>query len=232
MRYPTQCWIAAAALCAAPAMAQNGTSGANVTVQLPNFSVFGVNTTVLVPDSGPSPLAAQRQARYSRLLRRPMHPGHAIGAQRGAAAAAATAEIHDPQAADEALLLDARARRANWKRGSTSRFERRRTPPTGRGLQSIADIERQRHADSAAAHREALALAAKARRAAADGKPGVAGIYYNMALKKAAGPLEQDIRREARLLSQRAPGKNTAPHRPRATSATVPAAAAPAATTE
>jgi hypothetical protein len=200
MRYPARLLAALAAMGPVPALAQSGVSGANVTIQLPNFSVFGVNTSVLVPDSGPSPLAAQRQARYSRSMYRGFNPQRALGAQRGAAAAAVTAKIHDPQAADEAILRAARARRTNWVRGSTSPLDRRQAPPAGRGLQSVADIERQRAGQSAADNRQALSLAEKARQATADGKSGVAVIYYGMAAKKATGQLKADIEREAREL--------------------------------
>ena len=197
MRMTAHLIAAVAALGASPALAQSGISGANITIQLPNFTVFGVNTTVLVPDSGPAPLARHRQARYSRAMYGRFHPQRAIGAQRGAAIASATAKIHDPQAVDEIILRAARARRTNWVRGSTSRFDRR-PRPAGPGLQSVADIERQWALESAADNREALALVGKARQLQADGKSGVAAIYYGMAAKKATGHLKRDIEGEAR----------------------------------
>jgi len=211
MRYPARLLAALLAVAPVPALAQSGVSGANVTIQLPNFSVFGVNTSVLVPDSGPSPLAAQRQARYSRSMYRGFSPQRAIGAQRGAAAAAVTAKIHEPQAADEAILRAARARRTNWVRGSTSSLDRRQAPPLGRGLQSVADIERQRAAQSAADNRQALSLADKARQAVTDGKSGVAVIYYGMAAKKATGQLKADIEREAQELQAQRPAHGAEP---------------------
>lgn len=197
MRLMAQLLAALAATSAAQALAQ---SGANVTIQLPNFSVFGVNTSVLVPDSGPSPLARERQARYSRsMYRGGFNPQRAIGAQRRAAAASATAQIHDPQATDATILRAARSRRTNWLRGSTSKFDRP-PPPSGAGLQSVADIVRQRALAEAADNREAQSLLDKARQASSDGKNGVAAIYYGMAAKKAAGQLHQDIESEARKL--------------------------------
>ena len=211
MRYPARLLAVLAAMGAVPAWAQSGVSGANVTIQLPNFSVFGVNTTVLVPDSGPSPLAAQRQARYSRSMYRGFNPLRAFGAQRRAAVAAATAKIHDPQAADEAILRAARARRTNWVRGSTSRLDRRQGPPAGRGLQSVADIERRRAGQSAADNRQALSLAEKARQANAGGKSGVAIIYYGMAAKKATGQLKADIEHEVRELKAQPPRRAAKP---------------------
>jgi hypothetical protein len=194
-------WMVAAcvALFAARAAAQTNASGANITLQLPNFTVFGVNTMVLAPDSGPSPLAAERQARYSRAMYGPSNPQRAIGAQRGAAMAAVTAQIHDARADDEAILRAARARRTNWSRGSTSQLDRRGAASSG-GLQSIAQIERERALKSAAEEREALALLEKARQAKAAGKSSVAAIYYGMSAKKAAGQLKTQIEGEWREL--------------------------------
>jgi hypothetical protein len=193
-------FAALVALGGARADAQTNASGANITLQLPNFTVFGVNTTVLAPDSGPSPLAAERQARYSRAMYGPLSPQRAIGAQRGAAMAAATAQIHDARAEDEAILRAMRARRTNWTRGSTSQLDRSGTPSDA-GLQSIAQIERQRAQRSSAAEREALALLERARQARTAGKSGVAAIYYGMSAKKAAGQLKAQIEGELRELT-------------------------------
>jgi hypothetical protein len=208
MRNSVRLLAALAAMGSLPARAQ---SGANVAIQLPNFSVFGVNTSVLVPDSGPSPLAAQRQARYSRSMRRGLNPQQAFGAQRGAAAAAATAKIHDPQAADEALLRAARARRTNWVRGDAAQRDRRPSPAASGGLKSVADIQRDRARaralEAANNARQARLLSEKARQAEADGKSGVAAIYYGMAAKQATGQLQLDLQRKARELKAQRPGR-------------------------
>ena len=89
----------------------------NVTIQLPSFHAFGVDTTVLAPDSGPSPLARERQARYGRITAGGLTPQRAIGIERRDAMAAATAKVHDPQEADRQLLDAARARRAGASGG-------------------------------------------------------------------------------------------------------------------
>jgi hypothetical protein len=208
----TICWLAVlVALGSSRAIAQSNASGANVTLQLPNFTVFGVNTTVLAPDSGPSPLARERQARYSRAMYGRFNPQGAIGAQRSAAIASVTAQVHDARADDEAILRAARARRTNWIRGSTTQLERG-SGTSGVGLQSIADIERQRALKSSAEARETTSLLNKAREARAAGKNGVAAIYYNMAAKKATGELRQDIEGEAQeLKSARLAGVAPAP---------------------
>ena len=117
-----------------PALAQ---SGANVSVQLPNFSTFGVNTSVLVPDSGPSPLARERQAFYSRFTPGGLNASRSVGIQRRDAMVAATVQIHDPQAADAELLRAAKARRANLSRqtlaGQIGAARRRRCRATEPG---------------------------------------------------------------------------------------------------
>jgi hypothetical protein len=199
MRRTVYLLAALAALAPSGARAQSNVSGANVTLQLPNFTVFGVNTTVLAPDSGPSPLARQRQARYSRAMYGPLNPQRAIGAQRGAAMAAATAQIHDARADDEAILRAARARRTNWMRGSTTQLDRS-SGSSGLALRSIAEIERDRARQATAEAHEAASLLDQARAARAAGKSGVAAIYYNMAAKKAGGKLKQEIDREAQEL--------------------------------
>jgi hypothetical protein len=182
---------------AAPARAQNGVSGANVTIQLPNFTTFGVSTSVLVPDSGPSPFARERQAFYSRVMYGGLHPQRAIGGQRSAAIASATAQVHDARQADEMLLRAARSRRTNWVRGSTPAQAARLPAAANPGLLSLAEIERRRTEQSTAGNREAAALVEKARQAHAAGKGNVAAIYYEMAAKRATGELKDDIANES-----------------------------------
>jgi hypothetical protein len=188
-----------AAVClwsASPALAQNGASGANVTIQLPNFSSFGVNTTVLVPDSGPSPYARERQAFYSRVMYRGLRPQRAVGAQRRAAIASATAQVHDLRQTDESILHAARSRRTNWVRGSTPARGPRMPQAANPALQSVAEIERGRATQPAAGNGEAAALVERARRAQAAGKSGVAAIYFDMAARHATGKRKQDIQHE------------------------------------
>jgi hypothetical protein len=178
---------------AAGAVAQNGgTSAANVTIQLPNFSVFGVNTSVLVPDSGPSPYAAQRQAFYSRVMYGRGSPQRAIGAQRSAAVAAATAQVHDFRESEASLLQAARSRRTNWVRGSTNSQARLADVADPR-LLSVAEIERRRAEPVPDNSAEAEALLAKARQAEAAGKPKVAAIYYQMAAKRAGNTPKGEV---------------------------------------
>ena len=196
----TACLLVAVAVSGATkALAQ---TGANVTIQLPNVSTFGVNTTVLVPDSGPSPFARQRQARYSRAMYGVLPRQGAIGLNSTASAASITAQIHDQRATDEAILRAARARRTHWVRGSSpSRFESA-LAPTGPRLQSVAEIERKRAQQQADAQEESLQLVERARGAHLAGKSGVAAIYYGMAARRATGELKRAIETEASRLTR------------------------------
>jgi hypothetical protein len=197
MRSAALVWAGLVLWAASPAWAQSGASGANVTIQLPNFSTVGVNTSVLVPDSGPSPYARERQAFYSRVMYRGWRPQRAFGAQRNAAIASATAQVHDARAADEMLLRAARSRRTNWVRGSTPAEIARLPRAADPALASLSDIEARRGVLASAANREAAGLVEKARQAQAAGKGNVAAIYYDMAAKRATGELKARISDEA-----------------------------------
>ena len=184
-------------------------SGANITLQLPSFHSFGVNTTVLVPDSGPSPLARERQAFYSRTMYGGgLFPQRALGVQRGSTGVQVNAQVHDARQADEQLLLGARARRTNWTRGSTGAAGDRTPEAVRPALRSVADIERERAEQAVAAAREAAALLRRARLARDEGKPGVAAVYYGMAARRADETQRQQIETEAARLRQSAASGN------------------------
>ncbi len=74
------------------------------TIQLPSFHSVGVNTSVIVPDSGGAYIARDRQitGSFSTFGGIPRNQGWGI--RRGASSIGITAQIHDPQAADAALL--------------------------------------------------------------------------------------------------------------------------------
>jgi len=63
----------------------------------------------------------------------------------------------------------------------------------GRPVPSVAEARRLHQLEQGDQHSEALALFERGRTAEEDGKPGVAKIYYGMALKQAAGPLREQI---------------------------------------
>jgi hypothetical protein len=129
-------------------------------VQLPSFHSFSVDTTVVVPDSGPSAVASQRAARSSQSQLRGLPGSRAIGRDRQAAGAAVRAQIHDPEAAEGELT-----RRALATRGSDERTPLSGRPPASAlradpsrsaaaldpALPSVAEIKRARLAQQSAA---------------------------------------------------------------------------------
>lgn len=71
------------------------------------------------------------------------------------------------------------------------------------GLPSLAEIRRQNEATLAKRAAEADKYYAAARRAEAEGKAGVAKIYYQMALRRADAPLQQAIASRVNAISPR-----------------------------
>jgi len=67
----------------------------------------------------------------------------------------------------------------------------------GRPVPSVAEARRLHQLEQGGQNGEAAALFERGRTAEDEGKPGVAKIYYGMALKQAAGPLREQI--QARL---------------------------------
>jgi hypothetical protein len=187
-------------LCGLLAVAAPTITSAQV-IQLPSFHSFSVDTTVVVPDSGPRPLAGQKRARSGSSRFGPAAPQHASGIDRQAAGAAALAKIHDPRQADAAILQRAQALRT--KRPPTPAAAAS-TPAAASDPvpKSLAEIERLRAEQSVTAGREALALVEKARAALAAGKPAVANIYYGRAGKLAQGKLKHQVDAEVRRLNQ------------------------------
>ncbi len=186
-------------LTVAPAFAR-AQSGADVTFQLPSFSATGVNTTVLVPDSGTSATAHQRQAAYQRSMYGGLTNQRSLGVDRRAAALRVTAQVHDPREAEAELLREARERRATWARGSVVPIGRPQHVAADAlpALRSVADLERERAERIAARAREAKDYLAQAREARRAGKSGVAAVYYGMAASRADAQLKPVIEAEAR----------------------------------
>jgi len=99
--------FAAATLLPARANAQTG--GQPIRVQLPTFHVFGVSTTVLVPDRGSAYLGGVNSARRGG---QQFGPGNrAYGRTTSAGGVSASATIIDLGEMDRALLAEAARRR-------------------------------------------------------------------------------------------------------------------------
>lgn len=169
-----------ALLVAKSALAQ---SGPNVTLQLPSFHSTGVNTTVIVPDSGASPLAAERQAFYARSMYGPRRQ-RAIGNAAAVGRTQVSVQVHDPHAAEAELLRSVRERRATWQRGSLAGHSLSAELPPSPPLLSIAEIRRRQATAATENENESARLLTEARRAQAQGKSGAAAVYYQMAARR------------------------------------------------
>ena len=162
-------------------------SGPNVTLQLPSFQSTGVNTTVIVPDRGASPLAAQRQAFYGRSMYGPRRQSP-IGSSQAGGGTQVSVQVHDPSAAEAQLLRSVRERRATWQRGSLAGRSKPVDSSSGARLLSVAEIRRRQATDASATTDEAARLLAEARRARAQGQSGAAAVYYQMAARRSRLP--------------------------------------------
>ena len=192
------------------------------TVQLPTFSFFSVGTTVSVPDRGSVTMGGVNRASSGRnefgtpLL--PFRPfkNTAIGTERSASSVRATAYIHDFDAMEEALLGQPSAYGSSAAWGPAVRPSRSQIAAFGNTLQprnasggtswqvagtsgaalpqlSVADATAERAAQQAARGDKAAGYFARGQQAEADGKANVAKIYYQMAARRATGPLKGQV---------------------------------------
>jgi hypothetical protein len=189
------------------------------TVQLPSFSYFSVNTTVSVPDRGGAFLGGINRARDGSTTRGfgPL-ANRGIGGDRLAGGASVHATIIDHDELDRAILAAAAARRIpadpvlakadaisrhvgrGIEAGATAGLPTGATaglPSSAVPADSVAAIKARNAAAAEERASEAAGYFAKAQAAEADGKPAVAKIYYQMVVRRDAGPLKQ--RAELRL---------------------------------
>ena len=95
-------------------------------IQLPTYDIFGVSTTVVVPDGGSILLGGVNRSAYGSTTRgvpglskvpgaNRLFTNRAIGRETSSTTASVTVQIHDFQAMDEALLAEARGRTADGR---------------------------------------------------------------------------------------------------------------------
>ncbi|HEX7447680.1 MAG TPA: hypothetical protein VF306_09050 [Pirellulales bacterium] len=186
-------------------------------VQLPSFSFFTVDTTVSVPDRGTASLGGIGRSSTGSTAFGPAlgPPNRAFGRSLSSSSVSVRASIHDFEALDRATLERASSYGARSQRGvSRASHPRRGSVPDQRKktfgagsaerapVRSVAEARRLRAAEVAAGESESLANLEHARHAAAEGKPGVARIFYKMALRQAPGTLKPQINRELAALSK------------------------------
>ena len=168
-----------------------GSTGGAQTIQLPSFSNVGVNTTVVVPDSGGAHVSKDRRAASDLNFFGGFPRQRGWSVRRQASGMSVTAQIHDPQAADLALRSSVAGKNASAQQAPLAIDAGRAASDAPLGSVSVlAERRAQKLAD---AEREALNLVEKARREQAAGKTSVAKVYYRMAAKIAQGELRNRI---------------------------------------
>jgi hypothetical protein len=173
---------------ASPALAQ--------TIQLPSFNVFSVDTTVLVPDSGPAPVAGNRRTSSSTNSFGGFPRQRATASDRQVTGAHVIAKIHETQEVDEALPQSSAVVKAPTT--PTTRTTTARTMATAEvvadsKLASVDELRRQRDAQAMTEQQAARLVFERGRLAQAARKPDVATVYYRSAAKRATGALRQEI---------------------------------------
>lgn len=183
------------------AAAQQATS-----VQLPTLSYFSAGTTVSVPDRGSVLLGGVRRAASGRNeFGVPLWPfrNRAFGTERSVSGLRVSAYIHDFQAMDEYLLSQPSLRSAAASTPRPPALVVRinampaaapaRAAKSGPLSMSVAEL-RARNAQAALARsRQALDYFQRGQKAEVEGKANIAGIYYQMAARRATGDLKDRI---------------------------------------
>jgi hypothetical protein len=159
-------------------------------VQLPSYQFFSTDSSVWVPDRGTASLGGvSRSSTGSNEFGPPLFPGNrSYGSQTSATRATVSAQIHDFAEMDEALLAGSPAADGAGRQLAESRRQRDNAPRA-----SVADLAARREATQAAAEAEAAQLLERGLKAQADGKPGPAKIYLQMAAKRSTGKLKQQV---------------------------------------
>jgi hypothetical protein len=183
------------------------------TVQLPTFSYFTVNTTVSVPDRGGAYLGGVNRARDGSWSRGfgPL-ANRSLGGDRMASGVSVHATIIDHEELDRAVLAEAAAKRVpadpavvkaeslarhvgRADGGSAGASPSHSVSPShaspSLATESVAAIKARNAAAAEERASEAAGYFVKAQGAEAEGKTGVAKIYYQMAMRRGTGELKQ-----------------------------------------
>jgi hypothetical protein len=172
------------------------------TVQLPTFSFFTVQTTVSVPDGGGMSLGGIDRGVDSTVNRNSgLTRNRGLGSSRAASGVSVSATIIDREEMDRAVLAEAAAKRGvpidSSVLKSTALSKSVSRDGSSAAADSLAAIRERNAAKVEAKTSELAGYLAKAQQAEADGKPGIAKIYYQMVARADHGHLKQQA--EARL---------------------------------
>jgi hypothetical protein len=169
-------------------------------VQLPSYSYFTTNSSVQVPDRGSAYLGGVNRARSGmNEFGTPLAPlrNRSVGSQRSASGASASVYVHDFEAMDEMLLGPDFQKRGGDLRSAVSAGagdpRRASAASAGASLPSVTEILAQRRRDQEARQAEAQDLFDRGQSAEEADKMNVARVYYQMAAKRASGPLKEQV---------------------------------------
>jgi hypothetical protein len=180
-------------------------------VQLPSYSYFTTNSSVVVPDRGAAYLGGVNRARSGTSeFGTPLAPlrNRSFGLERSASGTSVSVYVHDFQAMDEMLLgpdfrsgLRAAVGSGDPRRAAESGDPRRssgdprqpRALSASESLPSVKEILAQRRRDQDIRQAEAQDFFERGQSAEEAGKINVARIYYQMAAKRASGPLKEQV---------------------------------------
>ena len=166
------------------------------TVQLPTYSVFGVGTSVSVPDGGATYLGGVNRASTGmNEFGTPLTPlrNRSFGMERSASNMSVHVTIHDFEAMEEALLGQAPSSVAGSQPRSSGTAQHRLIPrpwAAGRAVASVAEAQAERAREQLSPTEEAMSFFERGRAAEEAGKANVAKIYYQMAARRATGGLK------------------------------------------
>ncbi len=183
-------------------------------VQLPTFSSFSGSTTVSVPDRGSAYLGGVNRAATGRnSFRSPLMPwrpsrNSALGSRRSASNMHVTVTIHDFEAMDRYLLSQ-----PTPFQPSLPAQPRRLAKHSEQSFLSVADARARRIRQQQTRRQEAVQLFARGREVEASGKLGVAKIYYQMAARRATGPLAEQVTARLKALDRHATAGKIAENR-------------------
>lgn len=162
------------------------------TLQLPTFSSFSVETSVLVPDRGSALMGGTRRSSSGSSQSGPLRGSQSRGSSAAAGGIDVSAFVHDFEAMDQAVLAKAAQKRGEQTRENPN-FPAARS---GERLSSVADIRRRQVQGTGQEADDSGGYLNRARAAVADGKPNVARVYFQMAERRAQGSAKADIQAE------------------------------------
>ncbi|QGJ72062.1 Hypothetical protein PBC10988_37770 [Planctomycetales bacterium 10988] len=174
----------------------------NISLQLPTYRFFTVQTNVVVPDSGGAYLGGIRRSSNGSTAFHPSMLGPGVrgrGQNRQAGGMQVEATIIDHQELDRQLLAETNDREMPEKEARSLKMQATRS--SSESLTSVSAIEAKIAAEAKEKQQKAWQDYQRGLAALDQGKPKVAKIYWQMALRRAEGTLKNQIQRELASLA-------------------------------